>query len=150
MKSVMPLDPLIFPQKQIHGLGTMRLRKSLTINLLSDGEYMQKASQLLSSLLSAALLVSVLVLCFVYINFLRVFLLPKGGFPTSSAGWEDLIGYLLFLFGGFLLPGTITLFIYFRRAWRHKGLVPGTLLFTLFAIASAGWSVFVFIALSGL
>lgn len=54
------------------------------------------------------------------------------------------------MFGGFLLPGTITIFIYFRRAWRHKGLVPGTLLFTLFAISSAAWSVFVFLALRGL
>jgi hypothetical protein len=68
----------------------------------------------------------------------------------GSAAWEDFIGGLLFLFGGFLLPGTITIFIYFRRACRHKGLVPGTLLFTLFAISSAAWSVFVFIALSGL
>ncbi|MCA3514909.1 MAG: hypothetical protein IOC96_17125 [Rhodobacter sp.] len=57
---------------------------------------------------------------------------------------------LFFLFGGFLLPGTITIFIYVRRVMRHKGLVPGTLVFTLFAIASAGWSVFVFLALRGL
>jgi hypothetical protein len=68
----------------------------------------------------------------------------------SSAAWEDYIGAFLLLFGGFLLPGTITIFIYFRRAWRHKGLVPGTFLFSLFAISSAAWSVFVFIALSRL